>query len=125
METKNIKVSEVVIEGITYVPKGSEKVHAECVDGMPFVLIRGYASGVQYGYMKSRNGCEVELLNSRRIWKWDGATETNQIAVCGINKNNSNVTMIIPYKIITDAIEIEYITKNAEQNLINQDIWKK
>lgn len=123
--TQNTKIEELVIEGITYVPKGSEKLYAEQVDNMPFVLIRGYSSGVQYGYLKNRNGCEVELINSRRIWNWNGATETNQIATMGINNTTSKVTVIIPYKIITDVIEIEYITKAAENNLINQSIWKK
>lgn len=75
--------------------------------------------------MKSRTGCEVELINSRRIWNWNGATETNQIAVNGIDKANSKVTVIIPTKIITDVIEIEFITKEAAENLKAQNIWKK
>lgn len=119
------KIQELVIEGITYVPKGSETPLAEKVDEMPFVLIRGYGSGVQYGYLKSRNGCEVELINSRRIWNWNGATETNQITVSGIDNGTSKVTVMVPTKIITDVIEVEYLTKEAAVNLKAQNIWKK
>lgn len=121
----NPKIEEIVIEGKTYVPKGSEQQFAEKVDNMPFVLIRGYGSGVQFGYLKSRNGCEVELINSRRIWSWNGATETNQIDVSGIDNGSSKVTVSVPHKIITDAIEIMTLTKQAANNLSNTSIWKK
>ena len=121
----NPKIEEIVIEGKTYVPKGSENQFAEKVDGMPFVLIRGYGSGVQFGYLKSRNGCEVELINSRRIWAWNGATETNQINVSGIDNGSSKVTVVVPHKIITDAIEIMTLTEQAAKNLSNTTIWKK
>ena len=119
------QIEELVIEGITYVPKGSEQVFAEKVDNMPFVLIRGYGSGVQFGYLKSRNGCEVELINSRRIWNWNGATETNQIDVSGIDNGASKVTVVVPHKIVTDAIEIMTLTKQAADNLSKTTIWKK
>lgn len=123
METK--KVESLVLEGVTYVPKDSALNQAQSVEGMPFVLIRGYGSGVSYGYLKSRNGCEVTLINSRRIWNWNKATETNQIAVCGIDASNSKVTMVVPEKLITDAIEIINITEQGAKNLINQPIWQK
>ena len=121
----NPQIQEITIDGKVYVPKGSENQLAENVDGMPFVLIRGYGSGVQFGYLKSRNGCEVELINSRRIWSWNGATETNQIDVSGIDNGSSKVTLAVPHKIVTDAIEIMTLTKEAAKNLSNTTIWKK
>ena len=121
----NTKIQELTIEGVTYVPKDSAMNAAQSVEGMPFVLIRGYGSGVQYGYLKSRNGCEVVLINSRRIWSWNKATETIQIACEGIDAANSKVTMAIPEKIITDAIEILTITEQGAKNLQSQPIWKK
>lgn len=53
-KTKNkmtTEIDEIVIKGISYVPKESENQLVETVNNMPFVLIRGYASGVQYGYL--------------------------------------------------------------------------
>lgn len=119
------KIQELTIEGVTYVPKDTAMNAAQSVDGMPFVLIRGYGSGVQYGYLKSRNGCEVVLINSRRIWSWNKATETTQIACEGVDAGSSKVTMVIPEKIITDAIEILTITEQGAKNLQSQPIWKK
>ncbi len=121
-------INEIEVNGIKYILKDSAKPiqwEAANVDGMPFVLIRGYGSGVQYGYLKSREGCEVVLMNSRRIWSWNKATETSQIACNGIDPAGSKVTMIIPEKIITDAIEILFITKEGEANLKAQPVWTK
>jgi hypothetical protein len=119
------EIDEIVIKGITYVPKESAQTFAENVDNMPFVLVRGYGSGVQFGYMKKREGCEIELINSRRIWSWNGATETNQIDVSGIDNGSSKVTVVVPHKIVTDAIEIMTLTKQAADNLKKCSIWKK
>ena len=115
----------MIINGIEYVPKDTTNQLAENVDNMPFVLIRGYGSGVQFGYMKKREGCEVELVNSRRIYYWNGATETNQITVSGISDEDSKVTVMVPFKIITDVIEVEYLTEEAAKNLKTTTIWKK
>jgi hypothetical protein len=65
------------------------------------------------------------LINSRRIWSWNKATETNQIAVNGIDADSSKVTCIVPEKTILDVIEFLLITKEGEANLQNQPIWKK
>lgn len=120
----NTKIQELVIEGITYVPKGSETIQSTTVDGMTLVLIRGYASGVQFGYLKERNGCEVTLINSRRIYNWNNATETTQIAAEGVNEKTSKVTMQITEQIITDVIQCINIEQKAAKSLLNCPIWK-
>lgn len=119
------KIEELTIEGVTYVPKDSANNPAQSIDGMPFVVIRGYGSGVNYGYLKSRNGCEVVLINSRRIWSWNKATETNQIALCGVEASTSKVTMVVPEKLITDCIEVINITEQGAKSLTTQPIWQK
>jgi hypothetical protein len=122
METK---INEIEVNGLKYIPKGSAPTTATNTDGLPFVLVRGYGSGVQYGYLKSRKGCEVELVDARRIWSWNKATETSQIAVDGISKTESKVTVSVPEKSVLDVIEIFTITGNAIDNLKTQPIWKK
>lgn len=114
---------EVIINGKPYVPK--ESADSLNMSGMPLVLIRGYASGVQYGYLAERNGCEVRLINSRRIWSWNKATECSQIAVNGIDKSGSKVTVSVPEKVITDAVEIITITVDGAENLLSQPVWSK
>lgn len=118
------EIKEMQINGITYVPKDSIQQQAQSVDGMPLVLIRGYGSGVQYGYLKEQNGCMVKLINSRRIWSWTKATECSQIAVNGVG-SDSKITVEVPEKTITDAIEIIKITQKGADNLLKQPIWSK
>lgn len=125
MNSTKVNVQEIVIDGTTYVPKETAMQNAPSIDGMPLVLIRGYGSGVQYGYLKSQNGCMVTLINSRRIWSWSKATECSQIAVDGIDVAGSKVTVMVPEKTITDAIEIITITEKAAKNLLNQPVWSK
>lgn len=118
-------INEVEVNGVKYVRKDSVTTTATNTDGMPFVLVRGYGSGVQYGYLKSRNGCEVELIDARRIWSWNKATETMQISVEGISKSDSKVTVSVPKKSVLDVIEVLVITGIAIDNLKTQPIWKK
>ena len=55
-------VSVVKINGVDYVPIDSvQNQKAEPVDGMECVMVRTYSAGVFIGYLKSRNGKEVEL----------------------------------------------------------------
>jgi hypothetical protein len=119
------QINELEINGEKYVLKSSVQTNAPVIDGMPLVLIRGYGSGVQYGYLAKQDGCMVTLINSRRIWSWNKATECSQIAVDGIDASSSKVTVICPEKVITDAIEIITITSKAAENLLNQPVWKK
>lgn len=118
------KIETLTIEGIEYVPNDSIQTFAENIDNMPLVLIRGYGSGVQYGYLKEQNGCMVTLINSRHIWSWTKATECSQIAVNGVGRD-SKITVEVPEKTITDAIEIIKITKQGADNLLKQPIWSK
>ena len=102
---------------------------AESIDGMPFVLIRSYASGVHFGYLKKEtdllSGKQVELVNARRIYSWAGAAELNQIAMEGVKKAEScKFSMVVETIKITQVIEIIPISEIAKENLNNVAIWK-
>jgi hypothetical protein len=111
--------------GVKFIREDIRPKNAPQLNKMPFVLIRGYGSGLNYGYLKAKNGCEVTLVNSRRIWNWNKATETNQIACTGVDASSSKVTMVIPEKTITDCIEVLYITEQGAENLTKQPVWQK
>ena len=63
----------ITIDGIDYIKKDTIKQKAEKVDGMECVMVRTYSAGVHFGYLKKREGKEVTLINSRRVWYWSGA----------------------------------------------------
>lgn len=37
-----------------------------------YVIVRTYSAGVFAGYLDSKNGKEVVLLDARRLWYWSG-----------------------------------------------------
>ena len=65
MET-NVEV--ISINGVEYAKKDSVSQKAETMDGLEYKIVRTYSAGVFAGYVKSRNGQEVVILKSRRIW---------------------------------------------------------
>ena len=69
------------------------------------VLVRTHSAGVHFGYMVKRNGQEVTLERSRRIWRWYGANTLSEIATAGLDISKSRVAAPITVT-LTQAIEI-------------------
>ena len=120
-------IQELVIDGKTYVPKESLNQSAEKRDGMPYVIIRTYSAGVHCGYLKRREGKEVELFDSIRIWKWEGAASLSQLAMEGTNNpNECKFGMPITTSLVlTEAIEVIEMTETAKQSIQNVESWKR
>jgi len=122
---KKVNVEEIVIDGVTYVPKNSNQ-KAEELNGMPYTMIRTYSAGVHVGYLKSRKGKEVVLVNSIRIWYWDGANSISQLAMEGTNKpENCKFAMPLSTPLtLPEAIEIFECTQKGKDSIINVPSWK-
>lgn len=114
----------LVIDGVEYVRKGTEQKPAATFDGMKYVIIRTYSAGVFAGYIKSRNGQEVQMVNARRIWRWDGAASLSQLAIEGV-KNPENCKFAMPVNVeLLQVIEILDCTEIAMKNIDGVKIWK-
>ena len=120
-----INHDEVTINGVQYVKKGSVNTVAECLDGMPYCIVRTYSAGVFAGFIKSRNGQEVVMIKARRLWYWNGATTLSQIATTGVTKPQDckfacevNVTLI-------NAIEILEVSDKAKKIIESVKIWEQ
>ena len=123
---KKVNVQEIVIDGTTYIPKSSTPQPASQRDGMPYVMIRTYSAGVHCGYMKSREGKEVVLLDSIRIWKWSGAASLSQLSMEGTNDSgNCKFGMPITELILTESIEVITMTETAKQSIQKVESWKQ
>lgn len=70
------------------------------------VVVRTYSAGVHFGQFAGRDGREVVLNNSRRIWQWRGANTLNEIALRGIDVKNSRVSEPVASVTLLEAIEI-------------------
>ena len=117
--------TELVVNGVAYVPKGTEKVKAESRDGMPYVIVRTRSAGVFAGYLKSRNGQEVTLLCARRLWYWSGAASLSQLAVEGVsNPAKCKFPCEVPSVDLTESIEIIWASKTSQESIAGVPIWK-
>lgn len=72
----------------------------------PEVIIRTYSAGVHVGTLKSRDKGEVVLLNARRVWQWQGAFTLNAMALNGVDRKNSRISLAVPEITLMEAIEV-------------------
>ena len=89
------------------------------------VLVRTYSAGVHFGILQSREGTEVVLTNARRLWSWGGACSLSQVAMDGVDLENSKISVTVPYITLTQAIELIPMSKQAGKMMMEAEPWKK
>lgn len=73
------------------------------------VIIRSNMSGVHFGTLTEWEGTIVRLADSRRLYKWStGGTgvSLSEVAICGIDQKESQITMTLPDIVVMDVCEI-------------------
>jgi hypothetical protein len=116
----------IKLDGDTYVKQSEIQQPAEKVDGMEYVIIRCINAGVHAGYLKSRNGKEVVLLNSRRIWFWKGAASLSELAMSGpAQPKECKFTVPVNEITLTEAIEIIPCSQKGKESIEGVWLWKK
>ena len=115
------EVKEISINGVSYVPKGSEV--EELSDD--YVMVRTYSAGVFMGIIEKKDGQEVILNNARRIWYWDGAASLSQLAMEGTSKpENCRFPCEVPVITLMQVIEIIPCTNKAIKSIKGVKVWK-
>lgn len=123
------KSKTIVVDGVEYVP-ASEATNsvesAKKLDGLDYVIIRSDRAGVFAGYLKSKDTNEVNLLQARRLWYWDGAASLSQLAVDGVSKpENCKFPIEIPDVTVLGVIEIIQCSEKARLSIKNVSIWQQ
>ena len=113
-------MNEIVINGEIYIKK-------EQKESMPYVIVRTYSAGVFAGYLESYGkGKEVNLVNARRLWYWDGAASLSQLAMEGVSKpENCKFPCEVNAIKLLDAIEIIDCTEKARICISRVPIWNQ
>ncbi len=123
------KIETITINDIEYVRKDSVNNElAKKTDGMEYCVIRTYSSGVFAGYVKSSEANDghfvIELINSRRLHAWFGAS-LSQIAMEGfVDPSKCRVAMIEINKQLPNGIEIIRCTARAKKSIEDCATWK-
>ncbi len=98
----------------------AKAVEKKTAKGKP-VIVRTYSAGVHFGYLVKREGKEVSLAGSRRIWYWKGANTLSEIALRGVG-SGSKIAERVSIT-LTEAIEIIDCTKEAAANM-EAAVWQ-
>lgn len=89
------------------------------------VIIRAENAGVFYGTMNAKKGTEVELVDCRRIWYWEGAASLSELALSGVTRPEvCKFTVVVPSIIITGVIEIIPCSEQAIISIESVPVWK-
>jgi hypothetical protein len=117
---------EIVVDGITYVPQSeANKEKAVSFKGLKYVIVRTYSAGVFAGYLKKKTGQNGILLNTRRLWYWDGAASLSQLAIDGVSKpENCKFPDEVEEIELDQIIEVIPATKKAQESIKSVSIWK-
>lgn len=111
-------MEKISINGRVYVPEDEIKEMATNTDGLEYCVIRTYSAGVHAGYLAERNGKEVKLTNSRRLWKWAGAFTLSEMSKYGVSKpDECKFSTHVNSIILTEAIEIIPCTEKARESI--------
>lgn len=87
-------------------------------------IVRTQASGAFFGHILSKDGKEVELVNSRRIWYWAGAATISELAVYGTtDPEKCRFPTEVGYTILTEVVEIIKCTDEAVASLQSVPVW--
>jgi len=89
------------------------------------VIIRTYAAGVHYGEILEKEGKEVILKDSRRLWYWKTANKgisLSEVANEGL-ANDSKVCEAVPL-IWLEAVEIIVCSDISIKNIESQNVYK-
>jgi len=91
----------------------------------PYVIVRCYGAGVHAGELVSIKGEHVTLVNSRRIWRWEGAASLSELAVYGSQKPaGCKIAVQLDRVDLLDAKEIDYCQAAGEKFLREVPPWR-
>jgi hypothetical protein len=111
--------NEIEINGETYIKK-------EALNSLIYVIVRTYSAGCFAGYLDSygQSGTEINLINARRLWYWDGASSLSQLAMEGVSRpENCKFPCEVEKIKLMGVIEVINATEKARKCIAEVPIW--
>lgn len=108
--------------------KKTSKPRASKRTDQPYVITRGYRSGVHAGHLVARNDQGMIVLrDARRIWSWSGAASLSELAVYGA-KNRAQCRFgarVLRQELARDDIaEIIHCQSEGQRMIEEQPEWR-
>lgn len=89
-----------------------------------YYVVRTDRAGVFFGQIKSKEDNSITMTNVRKIFYWEGAAAVEQIALDGLDKNKSKLTVTIDVMEIFAPIQIIPCSEKSTKILKNCKEWK-
>lgn len=125
---RNMDKKELVIDGVTYVPKGSEsRAMPKTQKGLTYCIVRTYSAGVFAGWFDTKTkGKEGTVFNARRLWYWDGANSLSELSVNGVSKpQNCKFPIEVSEVKLTEIIEVLPCSEKAKKSIAEVKVWQQ
>lgn len=90
-------------------------------------IIRTYASGVHFGTLVGQHGRQVDLINARRLWRWDAAPNgisLSEVAIHGPVGSRSKICDTVAEMSVLDALEVIPCTDMAVDVIESAKVFK-
>jgi len=123
---ENGELQTISLDGVDYVRKDSVDL-APAAKGMAYCVVRTYSAGVHIGYVAefgTLHNKYAKLINSRRLFSWEGACSLSQVAMEGVS-SNSRLAIEVPEIELSEAIEVIPCSEKARKVLMSLTVWKK
>lgn len=90
-------------------------------------IIRSYDAGVFFGVVEHFDDVKriVKLKDAQRVHCWVGAASLSQMAVDGLSKEGSRISVNVPEHLVANVIEILPCTEKATGALRRYSVWTK
>lgn len=94
-----------------------------------YVIIRSGQSGVHFGILKSKNGDEVVLENSRRCWLWwaKNGISLSALAVHGLDlsKDEIRITEALDHITVIGVCEIIPASRECLNSFVEAPVYEQ
>ena len=91
-----------------------------------YCIVRSSERDVIAGTVEAVDGDRVLLRDARRLWYWDGAASTAQLATEGVkNPKNCKFTVAVESLLLMSVVEIIPTTQQAEANIKEVLVWRR
>jgi len=119
-----IDAKTIEVNGVKYIPADSVQSlsEADC-DGLRYAIIRCRDAGVHAGWVKHREGREVKLIGSRRLWQWHGKTLSGLATEGTTDASSCKYANEVPEIDLLDACEVIYCTDAGRLSIQAMREW--
>lgn len=118
---------ELVIDGVTYVPKNSVTKQKEITKkGLTYCVIRTYSSGVFAGWIdRKQRGQSRTIFNARRLWYWKTTgLDVSTIAEKGVVVKDCKFSEIRPEIDLETVIEVQPCTEQSKKSIEEVKVYE-